>query len=145
MQNHFQGWHKVTNIAWNDIPSMSLLQYLARFNLQLCTWRVTSSRPEEIYEKGVHKYSTEFTRKHLRWVLFCNKSAGWRPATLLNTGSFTGAFLWIFWNLYKNIYFTNVCEGMPLKRKIFTGVSFLKILGFYYKWKRHLFYYEGTS
>ena len=49
------------------------------------------------------------------------------------------------WNLYKNIYCANVCEGMPLKSKIFTGVSFRKILGFYYKRKRQLFYYEGTS
>ena len=34
---------------------------------------------------------------------------------------------------------------MPLKSKIFTGVSFRKILGFYYKRERQLFYYEGTS
>ena len=48
-------------------------------------------------------------------------------------------------NLYKNIYFANVCEGMPLKSKIFPGVSFRKILSFYYKRKRQLSYYEGTS
>ena len=34
---------------------------------------------------------------------------------------------------------------MPLKSKTFTGVSFRKILGFYYKRKRQLFYSEGTS
>ena len=34
---------------------------------------------------------------------------------------------------------------MPLKSMIFTGVSFRKILGFYYKRKKQLFYYEGTS
>ena len=34
----------------------------------------------------------------------------------LNTESGQGAFLWIFWNLYKNNYFTNVCEGMQNKR-----------------------------
>ena len=34
---------------------------------------------------------------------------------------------------------------MPLKSRIFTRVSFRKILGFYYKQKRQLFYYEGTS
>ena len=33
---------------------------------------------------------------------------------------------------------------MPLVSKIFTGVSFRKMLGFYYKRKRQLFYYEGT-
>ena len=46
---------------------------------------------------------------------------------------------------FKNIDFENVCEGLPLKNKIFTRVSFRKILGFYYKWNRQLFYYEGTS
>ena len=30
-------------------------------------------------------------------------------------------------------------------KDIVTGVSFRKILGFYYKRKRQLFYYEGTS
>ena len=34
---------------------------------------------------------------------------------------------------------------MPLKSNIFTGVTFRKILGFYYKRKRQLFYYEGIS
>ena len=34
---------------------------------------------------------------------------------------------------------------MPLKSKIFTGVSFRKVLGFYYKLKKQLFYYDGTS
>ena len=115
-----------------------------RFHLLLRTWRVRSSHLEE-YKKDVLKYSTKFTRKHLRWGLFYNKAAGWRPIASLNTESGTGAFLWIFWNLYKNIYFANVCEGMPLISKIFTGVSFRKMLGFYYKWKRQLFYYKGTS
>ena len=50
-------------------------------------------------------------------------------------------FCWIF----KNIYFTNVCEDLPLKNKMFVRVSFRKILYFYYKWNRQLFYYEGTS
>ena len=34
---------------------------------------------------------------------------------------------------------------MTLKSKIFTEVSIRKILGFYYKRERQLFYYEGTS
>ena len=54
-------------------------------------------------------------------------------------------FLWVLWNLYKNIYFANVSKGMPLKSKIFSGVSFSNILGFYYKRKRQLFNYEGIS
>ena len=74
----------------------------------------------------------------------CNKAAGWMPITSLNTESGTGAFLWIFWNLYKNIYIAKVCKVTPLKSKTFTGVSFPKILGFYFKRKRQLFYYEGT-
>ena len=113
-----------------------------RFYLLLCTWRVRSSRLEEFYKKGLLKYSTKFTGKHLRWGLFCNKTSGLRPVTSLNTESGTGAFLWIFWNLYKNIYFTNM--GMSLISKIFTGVSLRKMLHFHYKRKRQLFYYERT-
>ena len=113
----------------SELISLWCLYYniRTRFYLLLCTWRVRSSRPEKFYKKGVLKYFTKFTANHLRCGLFCNKAAGWRPVTLLNTESGTGAFLWIFWNLYKNIYFANVCEGMPLKSKIFTGVSFRKI------------------
>ena len=52
--------------------------------------------------------------------------------------------LFMDWKLQtdKNICFVNVCKGMPLKSKIFTGDSLGKILGFYYKRKRQLFYYE---
>ena len=45
--------------------------------------------------------------------------------------SCTGAFLWIFWSQY-------------LLCKTSAGVSFHKILSFYYKRKRELFYFEGT-
>ena len=100
-----------------------------RFYLSVCTWRVRSSRPEQLYKKGVLKNPTKFLGKHLS--LFFNKAAGWRPATSLNTESGTGAFLWILWNPYENISFANVYEGMPLKSKIFTGASFRKILVFY--------------
>ena len=43
--------------------------------------------------KNVFKNSTNFTGKHLRQRLFCNKAANWRPATSLKTESGTGAFL----------------------------------------------------
>ena len=118
MQIHFQSWHKATNIASIDITLMSLLQYLDTFWSTLCTWRVRSSRPKEFFKKGVLKNFTTFTGEHLNQSLFCNKAAGWRP---------------------------NVCEGVPLKNKILTRVSFCKSLGFHYKWNRQLFYYEGTS
>ena len=49
-----------------------------------------------------------------------------------------------YWDIFKNIYFTNVFEGPP-SSKIFTGVSFRKILGLYYKRNRQLSYYEETS
>ena len=68
---------------------MSLLQHLDTF---LSTFMyLKSCRPEEFYKKGVLKYSTEFTGKHQRWGLFCNKVAG--CANSLNTESGTGAFL----------------------------------------------------
>ena len=50
-----------------------------------------------------------------------------------------------FCEIFKNIYYANVCEGLLLKKKIFTRVSIPKILDFYYKRNRQLFYYEGTS
>ena len=50
-----------------------------------------------------------------------------------------------FCEIFQNIHFANVCEGLPLKSKIFTGVSFRKILGFYYKRNRQPLYYKGTS
>ena len=50
-----------------------------------------------------------------------------------------------FWEIFKNIYFANVCQDLILQSKIFTGISFRKMLGFYYKRNRQLFYYEGTS
>ena len=130
-----------------ELTSLWCLYYniWTRFYLLSRARRVRTSRPEEFYKKGVLKYSTNFTGKDLRWGLFCNKAADCRPVTWLNTESDTGAFLWIFWNLCKNIYFANVCQGMPLISKIFTGVSFRQMLGFYYKRKRQLFYYGGTS
>ena len=39
------------------------------------------------------KNSTKFIGNHLRLGLFCNKVAGKRPATSLNTESGTDAFL----------------------------------------------------
>ena len=84
-----------------ELISLWCLSYniWTRFYLLLCTWRVRSSRPEEFYKKGVLKYSTKFTGKHLRWDLFCNKVAAWRPATSLNTKSGAGAYLRVSWNL----------------------------------------------
>ena len=115
-----------------------------RSYILLFIWRVRGSRLKEFYKKGVLKYPTKFTGQHLRLVLFRNKAADWRTVTSLNTESGTGAFLWIFWNLYKNIYFANASDGMPLISKIFTGVSFRKMLHFHYKRKRQLFYYGQT-
>ena len=109
----------------------------------LGTWRVRSSCSEEFYKKSVLKNSTKFTQKHLCWGFFCNTAVGWRPVTSLNTKSGTGAFLSIL-KIFKNIYFANVCGGLSLKSKIFTGVFFCKISDFYYKRNRPLLYYEVT-
>ena len=35
------------------------------------------------HNKAVLKNFAKFTEKHLRWNLFANKVAGWRPATIL--------------------------------------------------------------
>ena len=66
----------------------------------------------------------------------CPKVSFYNKATAsLNTES-GQVFYYEFCEIFKNIYFTNVCEGLPLKSKIFTGVSFRKMLDFYYKQNR---------
>ena len=50
-----------------------------------------------------------------------------------------------FYETLKKIYFVKVCDDLLLKSKIFTWVSFRKILGFDYKQNRELFYHERTS
>ena len=50
-----------------------------------------------------------------------------------------------FYETLKKIYFVKVCDDLFLKSKIFTWVSFRKILGFDYKQNRELFYHERTS
>ena len=50
-----------------------------------------------------------------------------------------------YFKSYIYLYFTNVTEGMHLKSKILYGVAIRKILSFYHKPKRQLFYYDGTS
>ena len=91
-----------SKLAWSHKYWISLwcLYYniWTRFYLHLCTWRVRSSRLEELYKKSVLKYFTKFTGKHLRWSLFHNKAAGWMSLTSLNTETGTGASLCIFWN-----------------------------------------------
>ena len=49
-----------------------------------------------------------------------------------------------FYETLKKIYFVKVCDDLFLKSKIFTWVSFRKILGFDYKQNRELFYHERT-
>ena len=129
---------QVTSIASVDITLIFLLQYLNT----LLSYLLEDS--EVVARKNSIKNSAKSTGKYLRWGLTCNKAAGCRPATSLNTESGTGAFLWIC-EIFKNIYFANVYEGLHLNSKIFTAVSYHKILGFYYKRNRQLFYYEGTS
>ena len=69
-----------------------------------------------------------------------------QAGTSLNTESGTDIFsVSSLKSFYKNIYFANVSKGMPLKSKIFSGVSFRKTLGIYCKRKRQLFNYEGIS
>ena len=54
-------------------------------------------------------------------------------------------FLCEFCEIYKNIYFANVCEDLLVKSKIINAVFFRKVLGFYYKQNKEPFYYEETA
>ena len=74
----------------------------------------------------------------------CIETHSWRPATSTKTES-VQVLSCKFCEIVKNIYFANVFVSLPLKSKIFTGVSFRKLLGFYYKRNRQFFYYGGTS
>ena len=120
----------------------------------------------ESYMKNMFvKNSTKFTEKHLRRGLLRNKvhctkneaSIKISPvnvtADLVTFSEETLRFICSgsIWQgcfpvceISKNIYFANVCERLPLKSKIVTGVHFRKILGFYYKRNRQLFFYDGT-
>ena len=46
-----------------------------------------------------------------------------------------------FCEIFKDIYFANVCESLPLKNNILSRVSLRKSLDFYYKSNSELFYY----
>ena len=62
------------------------------FLLQCLDTFLSTSCPKEIFEKDVLKNSTKFSVKHLHRGLYCNKAAGWRPATASNAESCRGAF-----------------------------------------------------
>ena len=57
--------------------------------------------------------SVSFLIKLLTWgqILFFNKVAGLRPATLLKKASGTGVFLWILWNFQEHIFLQNTSGG----------------------------------
>ena len=105
---YFQSWIKSQILP--ELISLWCLYYNIWRRFYVLEERVRSRHLKEFYKKGVLQYSMKFTGKHLCWGLFCNKAAGWRPITSLNTESVTGAFLWIFWNLYKNISIAKVCK-----------------------------------
>ena len=52
-----------------------------------------SSRPEVFFKKGVLRNLPKLTGKHLCQILFFNKVAGLRPATLLKKGLWYRCFL----------------------------------------------------
>ena len=108
---------------------MPLLQYLDTLLSTLCTWRVRSSRLEEFYKKGVLKYSTKFARKTCNFIKYILRYRLSRK----------------FCEIFKNIYFSNVCESRLWRVRYFLEFLSVNILGFYYKRKRQLFYYEGIS
>ena len=73
MQNHFQSWHKVTNIGYHYDVSITISGHVFNYFYVLEESEVVAWKS---YKKGVLKYSTAFTGKPLRWSLFYNKAAG---------------------------------------------------------------------
>ena len=59
-------------------------------------------------EKMFLKVLVKFTPKHLCWVLFVNKIAGWKPATSSNRDSGTGAFLWVLRNSWEDLFYKDL-------------------------------------
>ena len=113
-----------------------------RFHLLLCTRRVRSSRPEGFCKKGVPQI---YSRKIFAQGSLLQKTCRLEACNPVKYRIWYRCFPVKFLEILKSIYFANVCDGMPLKSKIFTGASFRIMLGFYYKRKRQLFYYKGTS
>ena len=144
MQNHFQSWQKDTNIASFDITLMSLLQYLYTFLSILILEAPEVAARKSSMKKVFLKIPQNFQENICAEVSFTVKLQAGGPQ-LHEMQNLVQVLSSEFCEIFKNIYFANVCEGLPLKSKIFTGVSFRKILGFYYKRNRQLFHYEGTS
>ena len=65
---------------------------------------VRSSRPEELYKKGVLRNFAKFTGKQLCRSFFLNKVADLRPATLLKR-TVAQVFSCEFCEIYKNTFF----------------------------------------
>ena len=65
---------------------------------------VRSSRPEELYKKGVLRNFAKFTGKQLCRNFFLNKVADLRPATLLKK-TLAQVFSCEFCEIYKNTFF----------------------------------------
>ena len=70
-----------------------------------------SSRPEVFCWKGILKYFTKFTGKHLCQSLFFNKIAGLRPATLLKKGLWHRCFLVNFVTFLRTLFTQNTSGG----------------------------------
>ena len=69
-------------------------------------FKVQKQSPGGTRKKNVLKNFAKFTWRHLHWSLSFNKVAGWRAATLLETDSSTGIFMWIL-KIFGNTFFVD--------------------------------------
>ena len=112
-----------------------LLQYLDKFSSNLCR----SSHPKRLYKKG--KLSQVFLKfpQNSQENIYAGVSSPIKLQTWdlrlhwIQNLSNLQVLSCEFWKIFKDVYFANLCEALPLKSNIFT---FRKILGSYYKQNR---------
>ena len=106
----FKNWCKSNNFIFVSMFRLLIVLnfLLIDFNMYLHLIEkdssVRSSRPEELYKKGVLRNFAKFTGKQLCRSFFLNKVADLRPATLLKK-TLAQVFSCEFCEIYKNTFF----------------------------------------
>ena len=89
VQNHFQSWHKVTNMAWIGITLMPLLQYLEIYKIYSYLLEESEVVARNSSMKKVFLKIPQNSQENICAGVSCNIAASWRPETSLKVVSTT--------------------------------------------------------
>ena len=91
-------------VSWSDFPFRVQINFkkkmARRREFRWAAWKKKCSHQKCSVRKGVLRYFSKFTGKHLCQSLFYNKAAG---------DSGTGVFLWIFRNSKNTLFTEHAC------------------------------------